>query len=227
MRNVIIFIIFLIFSFLINVVFYYVSSEYRNFLSNIKAEKILTMEETKNNEDNSSSGELTDIDENNDDLTIVKPNNKNDELFNESQGNKIEIKEEVKLGKSYRDILRLFSSYNLQELEINTSLFDITNEYPDNYIEYYSKGLTLYFFPTKTYTEVYDIFKVLEFDLPFVVNPVNNFWDNSFYINLNSDIDDNIVRLVITNKGVVFWLKINKNEYNLVKEKLNTLRPNN
>jgi hypothetical protein len=55
---------------------------------------------------------------------------------------------------------------------------------------------------------------------------LNNFWDNSFYINLNDDINDNIVRIVVSNKWVVFWLKMKKNEYNLIKEKLNTLRPN-
>jgi hypothetical protein len=67
----------------------------------------------------------------------------------------------------------------------------------------------------------------LEYELPFKMNPLNNFWDNSFYINLNDDINDNIIRIIITNKWVTFWLKIKKNEYNLVKEKLNTLKTNN
>jgi hypothetical protein len=66
----------------------------------------------------------------------------------------------------------------------------------------------------------------LEYELPFTINEINNFWDKSFYINLNSDINDNIVRIVITNNWIVFWLKIKKNEYNLVKEKLNTLKIN-
>ncbi|MDR1988018.1 MAG: hypothetical protein LBQ24_04675 [Candidatus Peribacteria bacterium] len=54
-------------------------------------------------------------------------------------------------------------------------MFDITTEYPDNYIEYYSKELTVYFFPTRTYNEIYNIFKVLEYELPFKMNPLNNF----------------------------------------------------
>jgi hypothetical protein len=66
----------------------------------------------------------------------------------------------------------------------------------------------------------------LEYELPFKINPVNNFWDNSFYINLNDDINDNIIRIVISNKWIVFGLKMKKNEYNLIKEKLNILRPN-
>ncbi|MDR3150867.1 MAG: hypothetical protein LBU14_04670 [Candidatus Peribacteria bacterium] len=60
-------------------------------------------------------------------------------------------------------------------MEINTTLFDITTEYPDNYLEYYSKELTLYFFPTKKYSEVYDIFDTLRHELPFTINETNNF----------------------------------------------------
>jgi hypothetical protein len=56
---------------------------------------------------------------------------------------------------------------------------------------------------------------------------VNNFWDNSFYINLDKDIQDRFVRVVISNNGIVFWLKIKKTEYSLVKEKLNSLKNNN
>jgi hypothetical protein len=40
---------------------------------------------------------------------------------------------------------------------------------------------------------------------------------------LNKDIEDRFIRLVIWNKGIVFWLKIKKSEYNLVKEKLKKL----
>jgi len=132
----------------------------------------------------------------------------------------------VILWKNYIDILDLFTNYDLQELELNTNLFDITSEYPDNYLEYYSKDLTLYFFPTKNYKDVYDIFSVLEYELPFKINELNNYWDNSFFINLNQDINDSFIRIVISNKWVVFWLKIKKNEYNQIKEKLNTLRTN-
>jgi hypothetical protein len=60
-------------------------------------------------------------------------------------------------------------------LEINSNLFDLTDEYPDNYFEYYSKDLTLYIFPTKTYTDLYDIFSVLSNELPFSLKEVNNF----------------------------------------------------
>lgn len=223
MRNIIWFIIFLIFTFFINVIFFYVSDDYRDFLKWFKkTEKI----EESLEEQNTNIENYNILDEE-DDLATIAPNNKNEEIFVQNEDNKVEIKKEVVLWKNYRDILKLFDSYDLKELEINTALFDITTEYPDNYIEYYSKELTVYFFPTRTYNEIYNIFKVLEYELPFKMNPLNNFWDNSFYINLNDDINDNIIRIIITNKWVTFWLKIKKNEYNLVKEKLNTLKTNN
>lgn len=223
MRNTILFIIFLIFSFLINVIFYYVSDDYRDFLKNLKNDELIIKEKPSFINDDFSKKEEKKIDEN---IEIIKPNNENSIIFNKLDDNKVEIKSNVSLWKNYLDILDLFLNYDLQELELNTNLFDITSEYPDNYLEYYSKDLTLYFFPTKNYKDVYDIFSVLEYELPFKINELNNYGDNSFFINLNQDINDSFIRIVISNKWVVFWLKIKKNEYNKIKEKLNTLRTN-
>lgn len=248
MRNTILFIIFLIFSFLINVIFYYISADYRFFLKNLKNNE-LTIEEQSDflNDDFSYTGKKNQKIENEnsevedtllkdntkiediklgDNIEIVKTSNENSLIFSEVEDNKVKIKNNVSLWKNYKEILDIFYDYNLQALELNTNLFDITDEYPDNYLEYYSKELTLYFFPTKNYKEVYDIFSVLEFELPFKMNAANNFWEESFFVNLNQDISDNFVRVVISHKWVVFWLKIKKNEYNLIKEKLNTLRTN-
>ncbi len=223
MRNTILFIIFLIFSFLINVIFYYLSDDYRVFLKKLKNEEIIIEEKPSFINNDFTKKDETNIDEN---IEIVKPDNENNIIFNKLDDNKVEIKSNVILWKNYIDILDLFTNYDLQELELNTNLFDITSEYPDNYLEYYSKDLTLYFFPTKNYKDVYDIFSVLEYELPFKINELNNYWDNSFFINLNQDINDSFIRIVISNKWVVFWLKIKKNEYNQIKEKLNTLRTN-
>jgi len=236
MRNTILFIIFLIFSFLINVVFYYISSDYRYFLKNLKNNELTIEEQSdflnedlsyiENNEPQEEEKNEIDNIKLGDNIEIVKTSNENNIIFNKETDNKAKIKENISLWKNYNDILEIFSDYDLQQLELNTNLFDITDEYPDNYLEYYSKELTLYFFPTKNYKEVYDIFSVLEFELPFNINKQNNFWDESFFINLNQDISDNFVRVIISNKWVVFWLKIKKNEYNLIKEKLNILRTN-
>ncbi|MDF1682975.1 MAG: hypothetical protein P1U46_04675 [Patescibacteria group bacterium] len=60
MRNIILFMIFLIISFFVNVLFYYVSEDYRFFLKNIKTdEKIVT------NSDYEITDDLENIEENN------------------------------------------------------------------------------------------------------------------------------------------------------------------
>lgn len=226
MRNAILFIIFLIFSFFINVVFYYISDDYRQFLKEIKTDSSISNIDDSLISSSENNVPIKSNDFNIDDsFEIVKPSNENDVIFNKID-DKVQIKSSINLWRNYIEILDIFSNYDFQELELNTNLFDITDEYPDNYIEYYSRDLTLYFFPTKWYKEVYDIFSVLEFELPFKINETNNFWEKSFFINLNQDISDSFVRVVISHKWVVFWLKIKKNEYNLIKEKLNILRNN-
>lgn len=214
MRSIILFMIFLILSFFLNVIFYYVSEDYRFFLKNVKTDENIITDTVDNKLNNEK---------------ITNPDN---EIYSDSEDlsleeDKIDIIKEVKLWKNYKDVLSLFSLYDFKLLEVNSNLFDVTNEYPDNYIEYYSRELTVYFFTTKSYEEIYDIFDLLSSELPFKINEVNNFWDKSFYINLNEEINDNYIRLVISYKWISFWLKIKNNEYNLVKEKLNTLRNNN
>ena len=218
MRKIIIFIIFLISTFIINLIFYFISDDYRFFLKKIKnTDNVVYLDEKK----------YDDIVEDKilDNAELVNTNKSNDKIFELKKNTWIvTLKEEVILWKNYRLILDLFSIYKLNKLEVNSNLFDLTDEYPDNYFEYYSKDLTLYLFPTKTYNDLFDIFNVLSNELPISINELNNFWDNSFYINLDKDIQDRFVRLVISNKGVVFWLKIKKTEYDLVKEKLNSLK---
>ncbi len=217
MRKVIIFILFIIIIFIINVTFYFLSEDYRFFLKTLKGNNVIDLQEKSFNDKI--------IDDKIFDEEFVKKSNKNDEIFIEKNNSwHKELKEEITLWKNYIDIINLFSIYDIKKLEINSNLFDLTDEYPDNYFEYYSKDLTLYLLPTKNYTEVYDIFSVLSDELPFKLKEVNNFGDKSFFINLNSDIDDRFTRIVITNKWVVFWLKMKKTEYDLVKEKLKSLK---
>ena len=52
---------------------------------------------------------------------------------------------------------------------------------------------------------------------------MNNFWEKSFYINFNKDVND-AVRMVILHKWIVFWLKVDKNEYSKIKQRLQNLR---
>lgn len=212
MRNIIKILFFIILIFFINLFFYYTSSDYRFFLKKIKDKDQVVYLEEKVVDDSFSLPENIQQD----DVVVIenKPIEENKD---------IQIEREVVLWKNYQEIKSLFENYDLRYIEIHSNLFDITDEYPDDYYEYYSNALTLYFFPTKNYSQVLDIFNVLEYDLPFEVNQVNNFWENSFYINLKEDIDDSYVRLVISYKGVVFWLKIKKDTYNDIKAKLLSL----
>ena len=121
-----------------------------------------------------------------------------------------------------QEIYNLFSEYNLTELQQHSALMDVTSEYPDTYFEYYTLDLTLYIFPTKGYSEIIEIFKLVQSDDIYTINELDNFWEESFYINL-SWIDDGYVRLIISSNGVVFWLKIAQNQYNNVKKILEEL----
>lgn len=215
MRKIIIFILFIISVFVINAAFYFISDDYRFFLKKIKNGDEIVYEVNKPVNDNFSI-------ENPDSTTVVESNTIDSLSFFPLAEKKEEPK--VILWKNYQNILSLFSKYDLKKIELNSNLFDLTNEYPDDYFEYYSKDLTLYFFPTKKYNEVYDIFHVLKFELPIELNKVNNFWEGSFYINLEKDIQDRFIRLVIVENGVVFGLKIKKDIYNEVKTTLDTMK---
>ena len=231
MKKIIYFLIFFIFIFLINVCFYFISDDYRFFLKKIKnSGKIIYLEEIEVNDDfvesyvekkpiNNEPLEKASIEEKSIEEESLEKN------FVEllwATVIKVDNTKEMKivLWKEYRNILDLFASYDLREIEVNSNLFDITSEYPDKYYEYFSNDLTVYMFTSKTYDEIYDIFNILQEEQPFTLNKLNNFWINSFYINLRDDINDNFVRIVINNNGIVFWLKIKKDEYNNVKQKL-------
>lgn len=217
MKNIILFILFLVGIFILNIAFYYSSESYRDFLKRVKTE---SSKEVNIEEEFIKNEELWSY------FSWKIEEKEIKEVEKEKIEEKQEIKEEVKLGAWYQNILKLFSEYDLSMLPVSKNLFDLTNEYPEPYYEYYSSKLTLYFFTSKTYNQVYDIFSVLQGELPFKVNQANNFWEKSFYINLEEDINDGI-RVVISNNWIVFWLKIDKDEYyNSIKQKLQNLRNN-
>lgn len=227
MRRIIVFLVFLVFLFLVNVTFYFLSEDYKFFLKKMKnSDEIVYIDDHEVND--SIRNQLHDWD-----IAVVeyesvqKIQNKletqswEDNLSDEDKTTSFisEEPEEI-LWKNYQKILDIFTKYSLVPIELTNNLFDLTQEYPDSYYEYYSKDLTLYFFNTKTYNQVYDVFDILAYDEPFSVNQVNNFGHSSFYINLNEDIQDNYIRLIINYKWVVFGLKIKKSEYNTVKQYL-------
>ena len=206
-------IFFLLIIFILNIIFYYISDDYKSFLEDIKYSW------TNNNVENN-------IDLNNDNLIKdekIQENtglvNSNNEKIEQIKISDIDIVQKTVLWKNYINILNKFEKiFDLDKIEVNTKLFEITDEYPDYYYEYYSSDLTIYFFTTKQYSEIYDIFNYLQNDLPFTINEVNNFWEKSFYINLNKEINDNYIRFVITQNWISFWLKIKSTQYETVKD---------
>lgn len=228
MRKTMIFIIFLVTIFSINILFYFISEDYRFFLKKLKWDNIIEesiiIDNNKESDDSENLWELSTNELNRN--WYIGLDKDNEKIFDLSDNSwKIKLKNKISLWKNYTDIIDLFSIYRIKKLEINSNLFDLTDEYPDNYFEYYSKDLTLYLFPTKTYSDIKDIFNILSTDWPFELNEVNNFWDKSFYINLDKDIEDRFIRIIISNKWIIFWLKIKKEEYSLIRDKLNKLKP--
>lgn len=231
MRRIILFLVFLVFLFLVNIIFYFLSEDYQFFLKKIKNNnEIIYIDGTIVND--SFIDDFMEVDSN---ITVIEYNEKDQSpISNTNKDNKNDnINSEVitpvreiqtVLWRNYQIILDIFTKYDLNQIELVTNLFDITDEYPDSYYEFYSSDITLYFFDTKNYGEVYDIFDVLAYDLPFEINVINNFWNESFYINLNEDIKDNYIRSVVNYKWIVFGLKIKKSEYNRVKNSLGKLK---
>lgn len=220
MRRIIHVLLFVVFIFLLNLVFYFVSDDYKNFIKQVKTGEKTTDQHSTFPDDitvTQPEQSLEDDEENIIDSTDALPYQPSaEDTFIPQESKKV-------LGKNYQIILEGFSKYNFDEIELTTNLFDITNEYPDDYYEFYSKDLTLYFFDTKTYSEVKDIFDVLSYDVSFSVNEVDNFANASFYINLNEDIQDNYIRIVMNYKWVVVGLKIKRDQYTQVKQILESL----
>lgn len=197
MRRIIHVLLFVVFIFLLNLIFYFVSDDYKEFIKQVKTGEKPTDQHSTFPDDitvTQPEQSLEDDEENIIDSTDALPYQPSaEDTFIPQESKKV-------LGKNYQIILEGFSKYNFDEIELTTNLFDITNEYPDDYYEFYSKDLTLYFFDTKTYSEVKDIFDVLSYDVSFSVNEVDNFANASFYINLNEDIQDNYIRIVMNYK---------------------------
>jgi len=238
--------IFILIWFILNIIFFMFSDNYRYFLQSLKYDntpeykvddkyKISITdeyEEIVNENDlfswlsNNFSDKSSAIDKNkelsnNSDkvkLGSIKINNNN---WREDK--KIEFLdsiEEIKLTDIENNILESLKKYNLKKIDLHPRLFGLTWEYPDDYFEYYADDINLYFFWNKLYSDMKDIFEVLTYELPFSLNEVNNFWEKSFYLNLNSWFDDENVRVILKKSNRIFWFKIKKELYNQMKNDL-------
>lgn len=120
-------------------------------------------------------------------------------------------------------ILNAFSAeeYDVSEEKDRDDLLDIAWEYPDEYFQYSNDNSDLYILSTREYDEVLDIFTVLEYDMPFSLNVLDNFWEKSFFINL--DRPDNKVRFIFEHEKQVYGIKVKKGDYAIVKNIINNL----
>jgi len=218
-----------IFVFILNIWLYYTSENYRLFLQSIKWEKIVKevndKYEIKDNEvEKSLEDELNEnILKNKVDANIELKSK--DSLIKKIEFVQNQVKKNIELSDSFKIFLeKIYSKFwenNFTKLESHSNLMDVTSEYPDNYFEYYSSNLTIYFFPTKNYKELRDIFRIeSEWGL-FKLNELDNFWDESFYINLLEEYNDDFIRFIYTKGNDVIWIKVSKNEYNLLKNIIN------
>lgn len=245
MKKIIYIIFFIVLGFLLNISFYYFSSSYRDFLKLLEGEQSIisnsdkvyiaydvNIEDIEKKQKNDTIVQKKDVN-NKLDNTIKDAKDKVKRLDEDKiqvwtwvQESKVEYKtdrEELKITKIEEEILKLFSSYKLKELELHPRLFDLTSEYPDKYFEYYVEGLNVYFFGNKPYYEIKDVFSVLTYELPFNIKEVNNFWDKSFYINLSESFVDDNTRFIMQYKNRTFGFKVKKDIYPDLRDKLNKI----
>jgi len=214
-----------IFMFILNIWLYYTSESYRWFLQNIKWEKIV---EEVNDDYRIKEEEIEkSLEEELNEKIIINKEEANLELNSKnSLIEKIEfVQKKVDKNIEMKDYSKKFLNIFYEKfwedtftmLEEHSSLMEVTSEYPDKYFEFYSPDLTLYFFPTKDYNEVKEIFEIeSDWDL-FIINEVDNFWDESFYINLWEDYRDDFIRIILSKNDSVIWIKVSKNEYDSIK----------
>lgn len=225
-RKLLYFLFFIFFVFITNVFLYYQNEEYRDFVKKIKGEEIIvddvyTWVYTARPEDVEYKEEEEEITEWEMELGIIKEESWTWEIVEEKE----EIVEEEKASMTSQDnaILKEFSFLQLKRVFNRRALFDLTEEYPDEYFEYTNDETSIYFFVSRNYDDLVDIFNALSLELPFKLNKTDSFWTRSFFINLDSDFNDDNVRLVVEYKKRVFWLKIKKSAYNQIKEVLLSL----
>ncbi len=216
---------------LTNIVLYAMSDDYRFFVKKMKygsetvsSDNILDVEEVVKIQDE-LDGDIDKV------LDVVSKRQKGMTFLEVVESQKWDISDDEEqlpeLTFYENEVLQAFQErFDITELLIQTRLFGLTREYPDNYYEYYSPELTLYIFPTKSYNDILKIFSLLEEEEGFFLNETNSFGEKSFFINTNADYENNDeIRLVFAYEKRAFWLKIKKESYNSVEDILQNLFP--
>lgn len=225
-RKVIYFLHVLLFILVINIVFFYSNESYNSFVRNLKygietpETQIVINDDygyyspspenvTYLNTEDEGTGSINDTIEA-DILTEIEITPEKDETTIYMQDDDIKV-------------LNTFASYNLKRLFEHGSLFDLTTEYPDDYFEYLGGDISIYFFVTKSYENVKEVFEAISYTLPFSIKEVTLSEKRAFFLNLEQNFSDDYIRLVVEYKKRVFWLKIKKTMYNEVKNLIQTI----
>ena len=230
MRGIIIFLLMLMFLIAGNIGAYVMSEDYRFFLKKLKYQNEIVYEKQAINDkqkliivDNPDTSDVENT------QIIVEPEWVT--FLEVLSWNIVEKQQETLPNVTFEEleVLNALSEvYVLREVEKELeSLFWITDEYPDLFRQYSNSHMSLYMFSSKRYSSVKNIFEVLSFELPIELNEVNNIWDASFFINLEDNIDDWLVRIVFEYQNYAFWLKIKKDNYNRTKNALEQLKAQN
>lgn len=228
MRKIVYSILIVSFVFLLNIGLYFYSDSYSFFLKKIKYWEEASLLDKNKITDEYLLNSLTSWEEKCNCEPLVCDNTLNseknieqvDDLMNVTPIQPQENIQNETLSKNNQKIseyIKKFSNYNLLEKSYDEyyKIFDITDEYPNKYTTYSSWDLEIYFFPLSNYDEIYNIFNFLINDdlitNKFDLNKTNNFWKQSFFINLKTQ--DDFVRLIIDDWNILFWLKIKKGYY--------------
>lgn len=218
----------LLFILVINIVFFNLSESYNSFVRNLKYG--VKTEETQIvinddygyyspspenvtyilNTEEEGTGSVVDTSEENTNFSDMKIIPKVEETTIYMQDDDIKV-------------LNTFASYNLKRLFEHGSLFDLTTEYPDDYFEYIGGDISIYFFVTKKYEDVKEIFDAISYTLPFSIKEVTLLNKRAFFLNLEENFSDEYIRVIVEYKKRVFWLKIKKTMYNEIKNLIQTI----
>lgn len=214
MKKIIYSIIALVLAFLLNIWLYFYSESYSFFLKKLKYWDELIQNESQNITDNYSftpqKNECT--------CESVKYLN----CQNNSDIQKENILPQINtLSWELNELFTHFDKNTLVEKKFDEyyQIFNITDEYPTEYKTFTNENFELYLFNSWKFDDLYNLFDVLSKDQnvinKFSLNKSNNFWKQSFYI--NTKIDDWYARVVVSNWKILFWLKVKKWYYNVIK----------
>lgn len=221
MKKIVYALLFLVFTFLFNVVLYYYSDSYSFFLKKIKYGDEIIIQWSKEITDavKENTPAMCDCQKEIDSVcgTFGKQNDTSFMLSSGALNREAEFNEFFSFFDKNTFVLKNYDEYY--------KIFDITDEYPKEYFTYTSEQMEIYLFSWGKYNDLYNLFELLSTypgeDKKFSLNKANNFWKKTFYINLEKD--DGNVRLVVDNWKILFWLKVKKSYYNEVKKILEKL----